>query len=319
MPERSIHAAAQLDKRDFRVLMMHRPIIHVVDLDEAADFYARVFGRPSTPLASVRKPPRPNHAIDYSTFTAVSDVLIDNLAPHKYVVDGVQRLPSVEQGHPRALGWQVEGMPGLYRELKRRGSRVTDSQGLVAAGDEAPMAGPVHHFKALPADAGLSYSFFPPLPFGPDPRRAPGWSIPPVTADDPLGIERCSHHTVLTSDIERARALVVDVLGGSVVHRGHDPARSVTGDHFHLADAVVQYATPTAGSAAAADLTANGPDDVYHAITWKVVDLERVERHLTAEGVRVQTRTDDTIITDPTSSLGVPWGFTTARIPGDPR
>lgn len=306
--------------RDHRALMVFRPTLHVVDLDEAEDFYLRVFGRPSTPLTSVMKtPPRPNHATDYSTFTAVSDVLIDSLAPKRYITDGIQRYPDVEQGHLRMFGWYVDGMSELYRELTRHGIRVTDSQGNIAEGDSPPMAGPLPHFLGLAEDTGLRYPFFPVFPFAPDPRLTPGWSVPPVSEDDPLGIERCSHHTVLTLDPERARRLVVGVLGGTVVHEGHDDVRGVTGSYVHLADAVLQYAVPDPGSAAAADLAANGPHDVYHAITWKVADLERVARHLDAQGVRVVTRTDDTIVTDPATSLGVPWGFTTTPVPGDPR
>lgn len=306
--------------RGFRALMLYRPTLHVVDLDEAEDFYLRVFGRPSTPLTSVMKtPPRPNHATDYSTFTAVSDVLIDSLDPKRYITDGIQRFPDVEQGHLRTFGWYVEGMPELYRELTRQGIRVTNSRNEVAEGDEPPMAGPIPHFLGLPADTGIRHPFFPVFPFAPDPRLKPGWSIPPVSEEDPLGIEYCSHHTVLTGDPGRARKLVVDVLGGTVVHDGHDEIRGVTGSYVHLADSVLQYAVPDEGSAAAADFAAHGPNDVYHAITWKVADIDRVERHLNAQGVGIVTRTDDTIVADPATSLGVPWGFTTTPVPGDPR
>ncbi|PVX63355.1 MULTISPECIES: VOC family protein [Rhodococcus] len=310
---------AQARERDFRVKMIYHPVLHVVDLDEAEDFYRRVFGRSSTPLASVRKaPPKPNHSIDHSIFTSVGDVLIDSLDPKRYITGGVQR-PAVEQGHLQTFGWYIEGMPELYRELKHQGIRVTNSQDEIAEGDELPMAGPIPHFHTLPVDAGIRYYFFPLFPFKPDLRLTPDWSIPVVSEDDPLGIEYCSHHTVLTDNPNRAHKFVVDVLGGTVIHEGHDNVRCVTGSYVHLADAILQYAAPDADSAAQADLAANGADDVYHAITWKVVDIDRVERHVEAQGLRILTRTDDTIITDPSTSLGVPWGFTTKRVPGDPR
>jgi hypothetical protein len=50
-----------------------------------------------------------------------------------------------------------------------------------------------------------------------------------------------------------------------------------------------------------------------------VVDLDRVADHLDDVGVKIQSRTADTIVTDPNTSLQVPWGFTTARVPGDTR
>jgi hypothetical protein len=33
----------------------------------------------------------------------------------------------------------------------------------------------------------------------------------------------------------------------------------------------------------------------------------------------VRTRTDDTLVTDAATALGIPWGFTTRLTAGDPR
>ena len=82
-----------------------------------------------------------------------------------------------------------------------------------------------------------------------------------------------------------------------------------------VADAVFEYAVPDEGTAAHADWAKDAPNDTYHSITWKVADLERVEGHLGAKAVRIRTRTDDSSCTDPATSLGVPWGFTTADCP----
>ena len=38
-----------------------------------------------------------------------------------------------------------------------------------------------------------------------------------------------------------------------------------------------------------------------------------------SSGVRIAARSADTIVTDPATSLGIPWGFTTRLVPGDPR
>lgn len=37
----------------FRVTMMHHPSHHVLDLDDTAEWFERVFGRSSTPIAEV--------------------------------------------------------------------------------------------------------------------------------------------------------------------------------------------------------------------------------------------------------------------------
>jgi hypothetical protein len=50
-----------------------------------------------------------------------------------------------------------------------------------------------------------------------------------------------------------------------------------------------------------------------------VVGLDRVADHLDQVGVKIQSRTAGAIVTDPGTSLRVPGGFTTARVPGDNR
>ena len=103
------------------------------------------------------------------------------------------------------------------------------------------------------------------------------------------------------------------------MHEGRDEIRGTSSTYVHLADSMLEYAVPDVGTSAHADWTHDDPNDTYHAITWKVADLGRAEHHLEAQGVRIQVRSDDTIVTDPDTSLGVPWGFTTTLTPGDPR
>src|ERR1700732_4483103 len=67
-------------ERDFRVTMMYDPSHHVTDLDAAERFFEDVFGRPSTPLASMMRqaPPRDGYPTDYSTFTPLNGVLCES-------------------------------------------------------------------------------------------------------------------------------------------------------------------------------------------------------------------------------------------------
>jgi hypothetical protein len=309
--------------RGFRATMMYHPSHHVPDLAEAESWFARVFGRPSTRLASMSRgaPPRPGYPNDYSTFTPISDVLFDTIDPKRYVLLDVQRYATVQQPHLKGFGWYFEGMTELYHALRRSGYQIINQVDEFAVGDDPPTAAgsAMPLFFSVPADAGLRYEFFPAIPFPLDPRVAPGWTVPPVADDDPLGIERCSHHTVLTGRPERALRLIADILGGDIVHEGRDELRRTTGTSVNLAGSILEYAVPDPGTPAYADWAKDDPNDTYHAITWKVADLERAERHLVAQGVRIQTRSDDTLITDPATSLGVPWGFTSRLKPGDPR
>jgi len=151
-----------------------------------------------------------------------------------------------------------------------------------------------------------------------DPRLDPRWTLPPVSDEDPLQVKHLSHHTILTDDTQRAVSFM-QALGGTVLHEGRDEQRGISGPYVHLADAIYHYARPDAGTEAASALASKTPADKYWAFTFNVVDLDRVADHLDKVGVKIQSRTADTIVTDPNTSLQVPWGFTTARVPGDTR
>jgi catechol 2,3-dioxygenase-like lactoylglutathione lyase family enzyme len=291
---------------------MYHPSHHVPDLDEAEEFFARVFGRTSARLSTLSAPASPGKELpDYSTFTLIADVLFDCIDPRRYVLAGEQRYASVEQPTLRGMGWYVEGLGSLFRALRSHGFTVVDQLDRVADGDEPPTAAgsPMPLCFTTPKAAGLRHELLPPIPFPLDPRVQEGWQLAPPSDADPLGIVRCAHHTVLTADLARALRLSVDVFGGTVIARGRDEVLGADTTSVRLADSVLRYAVPDAGSELRAELEATG-EDSYHSLTWQVVDLDRVERHLRAEGVGVAARTDTLLVTEPDSSLGIPWGFT---------
>lgn len=312
-----------MSDQDFHVTLLYHPSHHVTDLGEADAFFQRVFGRATRPMAEMNRdtPPSSGYPTNYSQFTPINDVLFDTIDPKLYVLNGIQRYATVDKPHLKGFGWYVEGAAEAYRSLRRLGIEMVGQQDEVADGEDPPTApgSPMPIYFTKPESAGLRYEFLPQIPFPLDHRLVEGWELPPVSADDPLGIERCSHHTVLTDQPARALRVVVDGLGGTVIHEGRNDALGAQSTYVHLADAVLEYAVPDAGTAAHADWTRTAPDDTYHSITWKVVDLDRVARHLEAQSVGIATRTADTIITDPETSLGIPWGFTTRLTAGDPR
>jgi catechol 2,3-dioxygenase-like lactoylglutathione lyase family enzyme len=307
--------------RDFRTGRIFHPTARVPDLAEAEAFFATVFGRPSKSLTTIL-PSTPNYPTEYSTFTVIRDVLFDSIDPKLHLVAGVQRYPSVQVPQLSGIGWYVDGIEELYAALRRNGIRSMNMRNEIVDGDEPPQSpsGGVVTFFVVSEDAGLQYQFMREgIPFSLDPRIEAGWSLSPVEADDPLGIERCSHHTILTSRPERALRFAVDVLGGSIVQQERNEVLGATSTFVALADALLEYAVPDAGTPAHAELAARAPNDAYHSITWKVADLDRAERHLTSQGVRIRTRSGGTITTDPETSLGISWGFTTSLQPNDPR
>jgi len=323
-------------RRAFRVPMMFHPTLDTLNLQEAELWFERVFARQSVSLAKLIEigglAPRPN----YSKFTLISDVYFDTVNPKLHIVNGVHRPLTGHEPHLRRFTWYIDGIEGsdpaaraidgmneAYRACKRHGIRIINQLGEVMEGDEAPLGrwgSKRQIFFTMPEDTGLSYSLCPPVPVPKfDPRTEPGWVTPEVSDDDPLTIECCSHHTVLMSRPEPALKLLCDVLDGRVIHEGRNALLGAACIYVHLAGSTIECAVPDQGTPAHEDWIVRAPIDTYHAITWKVADLARVERHLEAQGVRVRARSHDAIITDPATSLGIPWGFSSNLILGDPR
>jgi len=308
---------------EFRVTKMYHPSLHAPDLGEVEDWFERVLGAKSTNIrVSFGPNPPGNYPTDYSTFTPIADVLMDTIAPTLYVLNGVQQYASVDKPHLKTIGWFDDNPEEVYRALRRKGVGMVDQYGKRAEGDDAPRSagsGAMPIFFTIPEEAGLRHEFLPEFPFKLDHRIAPDWTLPPVSADDPVGVERSAYHTLLTDNPKRALHTLVDALGGTVIHEGRDEAIGATAAFVFLGDSVLEIAVPDAGTSAHDDWTTTAPNDTYHSITWKVVDLDRTAAHLAAQGVGIRSRTADALVTDPATSIGVPWGFTTRLVPGDPR
>lgn len=58
---------------------------------------------------------------------------------------------------------------------------------------------------------------------------------------------------------------------------------------------------------------------MYHALTWKVLDLDKVAERLEAQHVRIIARDASMIVVHPKDGIGIPWGFVSATVPGDER
>ena len=59
--------------------------------------------------------------------------------------------------------------------------------------------------------------------------------------------------------------------------------------------------------------------DSHHAAAFKVQNLDDTEAYFTGKGIRTVARDDQTLITDPETTFGVPFRWTTWDVPGGPR
>ncbi|KIX98598.1 uncharacterized protein Z520_05899 [Fonsecaea multimorphosa CBS 102226] len=310
----------------YEVRYMWHPTHKVTDLKACEKFFQDVFNLESTPVEA-NLPPKeecPTYPRDYSILTMIREVMFDCVDPTKYVVEGRQSLEDVDEpGHLFCFGLAVDGADEIYKVCIDHGIRSTDQANRLGSLKKPPITGFKNAtlFFTLPESAGLRYQIYPVSATGPpDPRAEPGWKLPPVAENDPLALEFCSHHTILSANPVKAFNFLIGILKGRIIHQGRNELLETDSTYISLGDGVYEVAVPTrAGSFAAEDLKFNAPFDTYHALTWKVKDLAKVRRHLEDKKIPLLMQNEHMVVTDPKYTIGVPWGFTDQKVPGDLR
>jgi catechol 2,3-dioxygenase-like lactoylglutathione lyase family enzyme len=255
----------------------------------------------------------------------LGDLCIEPLAP-AFGVDGWDRMPLgryyTQHGKRfHSFAWYVdEGMSELYDTLCAAGVECRGTAGVLLTGDY--VQGPVftHPRSTL---TQLEFIPAPNSPGGPsllkDPRYASGSSAWWWADYHPLQVQKVSHVTISTYDLQKARDVYVGLLHGTVLHEDLNPvngSRSV----FVLVgeDTVVELAQPVGEGPLQADM-ARFHESLY-SVTFKVRDDEDAEEHLMAKGVTFVRGGDGmTLVSEPATTQGCVMGFTTWSIPGDPR
>ena len=160
-----------------------------------------------------------------------------------------------------------------------------------------------------------------------------GWDYPAVAADPrlradfdpnwwrdhhPTTLERLAYTTVMAKDLDRAKHIYLDVLGGTLLHENESALTGTRNAYVALGEVVIELATPIReGTFASVDLADNG--EVHHAVAFKVADLDQAEKYLTSKGLSVSQRDDETLLFDPATTHGALFRFTTRSVPNDPR
>ncbi len=303
--------------------MMFHPTLIVYDLEVSAEWFRRVFGRKEVRWEEKWDIDKlnPTYPINYSYFFVLGDVCLDVLCP------SLLKLPGDREAlYPRGEGlvdiaWYAEDIQKVSVQLEANGFRSRDQEGnIIVDGDvgESNLIADCFMTWTLPEDTGLTYEFF---QMGEqhherysrrgDPRLNPAWQPRQVDPTDPLGVVSSAFHTVLTTDLDRARRLFVGVLGGQLVREGYNERLDADSAFIRYAGSVLHFASPR--SAPVLDVLSGQPTDrdQYLGISFEVVDLEKVAAHLTAQGIEF-SRTANEIATLPAGSKGAEWTFVAA-------
>jgi extradiol dioxygenase family protein len=135
----------------------------------------------------------------------------------------------------------------------------------------------------------------------------------------PLHIRKQSHFTLGTRDLDHARKIYVDVIGGTVLHEGQNDllkTRSIFVAVGH--DDVVELAQPLEAGTPIADYLDANHHGLF-SVTLQVEDLGAAARYLRSKDIEARVESAATFISDPATSHGVHWAVTTAEIPNDAR
>jgi hypothetical protein len=286
----------------------------VDDLAGQSEFFKRVFGVDTWGKAFF--------ASRYARFAMVGDVVFDNMSPdHSY--GSVFRTFRLLVGeHFTFPCFHVSDMQDLVYKMRTKGGRLTGILGEPITGSPSLTSkGAIS--LTHPWETGVEFELFEfesdAAGLESDPRLDPAWVLAPPPADS-VGAEYSSHHTLVVDEPSATVDFLVGMCGGTVFREAENGALGCRSTYIALGGRfpfTVEVAVPTADGPAREDLLRNG--NIYHCVTFKVGSLERAVEHLARVGVRVETRCEDLVVTDPRDCHGLRFGFTPALVPGDPR
>jgi catechol 2,3-dioxygenase-like lactoylglutathione lyase family enzyme len=219
-----------------------------------------------------------------------------------------------------SIAWyteKAEDMGELFQQLVADGVRIYSGTGV-----PSPDAPPPGALFTHPRTTITQLEFIPPpSPESPmrDPRFGAGFDAGKWTREHPLHILKSSHTTLAVTDMERARDLYVKSLGGTLLYEGEMPLDRTRSAFVAVgSDLIIELAQPLDDTTPiGADLASRG--ESLYSVSLRVRDLGEAESYLSSKGVRFAVRDDRFLFSDPESSQGVVFGFTTWDIPGDPR
>jgi catechol 2,3-dioxygenase-like lactoylglutathione lyase family enzyme len=122
--------------------------------------------------------------------------------------------------------------------------------------------------------------------------------------------------TTVVQDRNAVADLWVDVFGARVVNEGENRARRTVSTYVRVGElpgTVLEFAEVRPDGPAALDLGLC-PTGILHSITFLVRDIEVIRARLVGSGFDLEFDGDEMIVTDPSSTLGARFGFTTVEL-----
>lgn len=285
-------------------------LLHVVsDLDAVDEWYDRVF--------SVRRFVR-NYmkaAMRKASLVLIGDFVMEPAQPVQkpgWEKSALGKFYGRYGQHFHSIAWYVDDLRQTSIRLSEHKIRMFDMVG--NAVKEATRGDAVW---THPQDTHAAFEFAVAPKFFVDPRLQPGWSTEFHRDQHPLGIERASHITVLFRDLNDARGVYEQALGGTLIHQEESPRKRSM--FFGVGeDTVIEAAQPLSGSSPEGQDLERAGEGIF-SVTFKTKDLGRAAAHLRSHNQRIEPDGADTLVINREDAFGMVIGFTDRRIPNDPR
>jgi catechol 2,3-dioxygenase-like lactoylglutathione lyase family enzyme len=285
-------------------------LLHVVsDLDAADEWYDRIF--------SVRRFVR-NYmkaAMRKASLVLLGDFVMEPAQPVQqpgWEKSALGKFYSRYGQHFHSIAWYVDDLRETCRVLSEQNIRLFDMVGKPVTDPGRGDAVWTH-----PQDTHAAFEFAMAPKFFIDPRLQPGWSIEFPRNQHPLGIERASHLTMLFGDLNNARRVYQDALGGTLIHEEESSGHKRSAFYAVGEDTVVEAAQPLSNSSPEGRELEQGGEGIF-AVTFKTRNLVRAADHLRTNRVRFEL-TDSSLVINREDAFGMVLQFTEHSLPNDPR
>jgi catechol 2,3-dioxygenase-like lactoylglutathione lyase family enzyme len=287
-------------------------LLHVVsDLNAADGWYDEVFAVRRFVRNSMKA------AMRKASLVLIGDFVMEPAQP-------LRRAPGWEKSalgkfysrygqHFHSIAWYVNDLAETCARLNESKIRLFDMVGNAVTQPSRNDGAVWTH----PQDTHAAFEFAAVPKFFIDPRLQPGWSAAYARDEHPLGIERASHLTMLFRDLDEARKVYEQALGGTPLHEEEKPGRKRSVFYAVGEDTVIEAVQPLSPTSPEAIDMERAGEGIY-SVTFKTKDLKRAAEHLRSKGQRTFEDVGSLVI-DREDAFGMVIGFTERSIPNDPR
>ncbi|MGE0136937.1 MAG: VOC family protein [Ilumatobacteraceae bacterium] len=316
------------------------PLFHVThlsdDMDQARTVYQRLFRRPILDAGFWELGGR------WAFFVYLGDVWVEAAYADERP-SGLRSFLNRFGSRLHSLAWYVKGIDDLANTLRDAKSRFAEDPDPAVAyrsfSVENNVARRVPRHGPIPLPPGYRHTFDPdwrsavvythfrdthgmlefcePTSYHVMPPRVPDEDMIVLPDQDPLGLVRSSHHTIVVHDVAAARSFWLDTMGATLLAHGHNEPLGTDSAWVRVGNdsgTVLELAQPIEDGPARSDLDTCGLP-ILHTVNFVVNDLARAREHIQSVGMTVETGTASLIVTDPSTTAGARFGFTSSSEP----